>query len=114
MSFEDNLKIILNKVKKTIWFPCKLQNILERFTLLIIYKRFIRSHLDYRDIIYDKGYNTSFHQKLELLQFNACLAITRTITGTLKENINEEEGLGSFNRKLGCLGQETILFLQSL
>ena len=87
---------------------------LRRSTLLIIYKTFIRPHLDYRDIIYDKGYNTSFHQKLELLQFNACLAITGTITSIFKENTNEEEGLGSLNRKLGCLGQETILFLQTL
>ena len=30
-----------------------------------IYKRFIRSHLDYADIIYDKPFDKSFKEKLE-------------------------------------------------
>ena len=76
LSFEDHLKMILTKVNKTIEFLRKLQNI----------KTFIRPHLDYGNIIYDQAYNTSFHQKLELLQYNACLAITGAIRGTSKEN----------------------------
>ena len=38
------------------------------YSMLTIYKSFIRPHLDYSDIIYDQAYNASFHQKLELLQ----------------------------------------------
>ena len=80
---------------------------LQRFTLVTIYKTFIIPHLDYGHTINDQAYNASFHQKLELLLFNACLAITRTIIGTLKENINEEVGLKSLKlrrwyRKISC------------
>ena len=64
LSFENHLKMILNKVNKTIGLLCKLQNMLPRSSLLTIYKSFIRPHLDYGDIIYDQAYNASFHQKL--------------------------------------------------
>ena len=73
----------------------KLHNILPRLVLLTIYKNFTRPHLDYGDIIYDQAYNTSFHQKLELLQYNACLAITGAIRGTSREKLYEELGLES-------------------
>ena len=76
LSFANHLKMILNKVNKTVGLLRKLHNILPRPALLTIYKSFIRPHLDYGDIIYDQAYNTSFHQKLELLQYNVCLAIT--------------------------------------
>ena len=82
--------MILNKVNKTIGLLRKLQNILPRSALLTIYKTFIRSHLDYGDIIYDQAYNASFHQKLELLQYNASLAITRAIRDTSKENYTKD------------------------
>ena len=68
LSFEDHFKMILNKVNKTIGLLRKLHNILPRSALLIIYKTFIRPHLDYGDIIYDQAYNAAFHQKLELVQ----------------------------------------------
>ena len=107
LSFEDHLNMILNKVNKTIGLLCKLQNILPRSAQLTIYKSFIRPHLDYGDIIYDQAYNASFHQKLELLQYNACLAITGAIRGTSSEKLYEELGLESLQlrrwfRKLSC------------
>ena len=107
LSFEDHLTVILNKVNKTIGLLCKLQNILPRSALLTICKSFITPHLDYDDIIYDQVYNASFHQKLELLQYNACLAITGAIRGTSREKLYEELGLDSLKlrswfRKLSC------------
>ena len=107
LSFEEHLKMILNKVNKTIRLLRKLQNILPRFALLTIYKRFIRPHFDYGDIIHDQAYNASFHQKPELLHYNACLAITGAIIGTSREKLYEELGLESFQlrrwfRKLSC------------
>ena len=87
LSFEDHLKMILNKVNKTIGLLRKLHDILPRSALLTIYKSFIRPHLDYGDIIYDQAYNTSFHQKLDLLQYNASLAITGAIRGTSREKL---------------------------
>ena len=99
--------MILNKVNKTIGLLRKLQNILPRSALLTIYKSFIRPHLDYSEIIYDQAYNASFHQKLELLQYNACLAIRGAIRGTSREKLYEELGLESVQlrrwfRKLSC------------
>ena len=35
-----------------------LQNTLPRKSLITIFKSYIRPHLDYGDIIYDRGYNT--------------------------------------------------------
>ena len=32
-----------------------------------MYKAFIRSQLDYADVMYDQAYNSSFHEKLESL-----------------------------------------------
>ena len=42
----------------------KLQAIITRAALLIIYKFFLRPHLDYEDIIYDRAFNESFQNKL--------------------------------------------------
>ena len=64
LSFKDHLKMILNKLNKTIQLLRKLQNILPISALLTIYKQLIRPHLDYGEIIYDQAYNTSFHQIL--------------------------------------------------
>ena len=61
LSFANHLKMILNKVNKTVGPLCKLHNTLQRPALLTIYKSFIRPHLDYGGIIYDQAYNTSFH-----------------------------------------------------
>ena len=68
--------------------------------MLTIYKTFIRPHLDYGDIIYDQTYNTSFHQKLELLQYNACLTITGAIEVFQMKNYikNYNPGQNIWNR----------------
>ena len=71
LTFDKHLTNTLNKISKTIGLLPKLQSILPRPALLTIYKCFIRSHLDYGDIIYDQGYDLSFHQKLESIEYNA-------------------------------------------
>lgn len=38
---------------------------LSRHPLLIIYKTFIKTHLDFSDTIYDEVYDASFNQNLE-------------------------------------------------
>ena len=48
----------------------------------------------------------SFHQRLESIQYNACLAITGAVRGTLKKNLYQELGVESLQlrrwfRKLG-------------
>ena len=36
---------------------------------------------------------TSFHQKLESTQYNACLAVAGAIKGSCKENLYQEHGI---------------------
>ena len=73
------------KINKTFGLLRKLKSLLPRSALIVIYKAFVRPHLDYSDILYDKAYNMPFHQKLESIQYNACLAITGAVRGTSKE-----------------------------
>ena len=56
LNFEEQLKKVESKVNKTTGIIRKLQNVLPRSALLTIYKSFIRPHLDYGDIIYDKAF----------------------------------------------------------
>ena len=80
-------------------FPYSLLKVLLTFNLRPvstgIYKTFVRPQLDYGDILYEKAYNSSFHQKIESGQYNRCLAITCAIRGTSKERFYDELGLES-------------------
>ena len=55
------IRLIFSKINKSIG----LQYHIPRSTLLTIYKTFLRPHLDYDAIIYEKAHNSSFHQKIE-------------------------------------------------
>ena len=85
LNFSEHIKSITKKISKTMGLLRKFQQILPRSTLLTIYKTFIRSRLDYADIIYDQAYNSAVHDKLESIQYNACLAISGAIRGTSTE-----------------------------
>ena len=63
------------------------------YVTVTIYKSFIRPHLDYGDVVYDRASNESFHQSLESLKYNAAIAVTGTIRGTSSENLFQELGL---------------------
>ena len=71
----------------------KLRSILTRTSLLTIYKSFIRPHLDYDDVVYNRPSNDAFSNKLETVQYNAALAITGAIKGTSREKLYQELGL---------------------
>ena len=88
LNFSEHLKGVFDKISKTMGLIRKFQPILPRFSLLTIYKTFVRPHLDYGDMIYDQTYNASFHRKLESIQYSACLAITGTIRSTSYEKLN--------------------------
>ena len=93
LNFNEHLKGVLDKISKTMGLIRKFQPILPRFSLLTIYKTFVRPHLDYGDMICDQTYKASFHRKLESIQYSACLVITGTIRGTSYERLNQELGL---------------------
>ena len=68
-------------------------DILPHDPLVTIYKSFIRPHLDYGDVIYDQPNNDLFSDKIEQLQYEACLANTGVIQGTSRECFYNEFGL---------------------
>ena len=87
LNLEEHLKFI-SKVNIIIGVIRGLQNVLPRPPLPTIYKSFIRSHLDYGDIIYDKTLNLP--HKLEWLQYNTVLALTGAIKKSSIEEIHLE------------------------
>ena len=89
-----------------------LLNVLPQSALLTIYKSFIRPHLDYGNIIYDKVFNQSFHIKLESLQYNVTLAIAGAMAASSTEKMYEELGLESV--KLKDVGTEKCVFYNVL
>ena len=52
--------------------------------------------VDFADVIYDQACNFSFHEKLESIQCNTCLAIPGAIRGTSSEKLYQEFGLESW------------------
>ena len=91
LDFDEHIKGIFEKTSKSIGLICKLQNCLLRPSLLQIYKSFVRLHLDYGDIIYDKVFRRYFQKK----QYNAALAITGAIRGTSREKLCSKPDLES-------------------
>ena len=87
---------ITSKVSKTIDLP-KLNNCLPRPSLTTIYKSFVRPHLDYGEVIFDKTCNNSFQQILESLQYKASLA--GAIKGSFTEKLYQELGLESLRNR---------------
>ena len=98
LSFEKHLKSVLCKINKTIGLIRKLKNILPRSALITLYKAFIRPHLDCSDILYYQAHNAFSHQKLESLQYNACVAVTGAIRGSSKEKLYQELGFESLQQ----------------
>ena len=79
LSFNEHTNNKVSKSTKSIELLRKLQPILPKRSLLIIYKSFIRPHLDYDDVIYDQPSNVSFSNKIESVQYNTALVITGAI-----------------------------------
>ena len=62
-----------------------LEKSLPRHSFIIIYKSFVRPHLENGDIIYEQPNNESCNQKIERIQYNAGLAIT----GAIKKHLTK-------------------------
>ena len=63
--FKEHLKDKFAIVNKEIGMLKKLSNYPPRHSLVTLYKAFIRPHLDYSDIIYDKPNNMNISNKTE-------------------------------------------------
>ena len=109
LNYNTHIKEKLSKVYKGIGFLRNLSNKLPRQALVTIYKAFIRPHLDYGDIVYDKPDNETFINKIEKAQYDAALAITGAIRGTSQENFYAELDIEFFINL--CDGLEIGSFL---
>ena len=68
----------------------KLSVNLPQNALLTICKSFIRPHCNW--VIYDKPNNENIQNKIEKVQYQACLTITGAIPGASREKIYDELG----------------------
>ena len=86
----SNLNGNLFKHKKLCFLERKLIQVIQ-----VVYRCFIRPHLDYGDVIYDQPNLSSLANKIESVKYNAAFVITGVIRGTYKEKILEELGFES-------------------
>ena len=101
--FECHVNEKILKANKGIGILNRLRELLPRASLITIYKSYIRPHLDYGDIIYDNPGNKTFSEKLESIQYNACLAITGCFRGTSQDKLYRELGFESLaDRRYSC------------
>ena len=94
-NYNTRIKEKLSKVYKGIGLLRNLSYKLPRQALVTIYEAFIRIHLDYGDIVYDKPNNETFINKIEKAQYDAALAITGAIRSTSQEKLYAELGIES-------------------
>ena len=78
---------------------CKLQYILPTQGLITIYNPFFAPYLYQGQILSNKAFIASFHQKIESVQYNACLATTGAVTGSSRDKIYQELGLEPLNHQ---------------
>ena len=93
LNFDANIKEKTAKAKKGIGIIHFKPHLLPRESLITIYKSFVRPHIDYSDIIYDQLNNEHFSNMLEIVQYNAAVAITGAIKGTSQQKIYNELGV---------------------
>ena len=108
LNFKQHVDSAILKMNKGISVIKKLRHSLPRKSLLTIYKAFLRSLVDYGDIIYDQPQNESFCEKIESVQYRATLAITGAIQGTSRDKLYHELGLESLKsrrwyKRLSCM-----------
>ena len=109
LTFNDHIASKLTTVNKLISILRKLYHYMPVGSLVTICKSFIRPHLDYADVIFDKPSNTTFSNRIESAQYNAALAITGTIRGTSKGKLYQELGF-EIMKDCGVVSN-TFLFL---
>ena len=99
LDFNEHVNNKMNKCNKSISIMKKLSLALSRNGLLTVYKTFVRTILDYANIIYDKPLTEFFKGKLEMVQYNAALVITGAFKGTSRDRIYKELGLESLTER---------------
>ena len=73
---------------------------------MIIYESFISTHFDYGDVTYGQPSKALISNKIELVQYNAALAITGAITSSFSEKLYQGFSQESPIKRMG----EEIVF----
>ena len=106
LDFNEHVNTVLSKVNKMTSLLRTFQHILLQHSLLMICKTFVRPHLDYGNVIYDKVFNESFHKKLESVQYISYSISNAALTNT--EKLYQELGLESLQNR--CKLRRLCLF----
>ena len=87
LSFLDHIDEKIKKATVGVNLMHKLNLLLPRWSLLTVYKCFIRPHLDYEDVAYDQPNLSFLTNKIESAQYNATVSITgyRGTAGLLRD-----------------------------
>ena len=85
LNFKQHVDTAILKINKGISVIKKLRHSLPQNSLITICKAFLRTLIDYGDIIYDQPQNESLCEKLESVQYKASLTITGAIQGTSRD-----------------------------
>ena len=102
LNFNAHVDQKIKKCSRVIGLIRRLSVALPQNVLLTIYNSFVRPHLDYGDILYDKPNNENFQNKLEKVQYRACLEIAGAIQGTSGTKLYDELGLHSLIKRCWC------------
>ena len=112
LSFEKHLSVKIIRAKRNIGILKHLFKFLPLKTLDQMYKVLVRSHLDYCDAIYHipsilhqppLGRTLdSLMEKVEIIQYQAALAITGAWQGSSRSRIYEELGWETFSDRRKC------------
>ena len=99
LNFNDHITSKITTVNKLTSTLRKPYHYMSHESVITIYKSFIRPHVDYADVIFDKHSNATFSNRIESAQYNAALSITRAIRGTSKEKLYQELGLETMKER---------------
>ena len=110
--FEHHVNENISKANKGIGIILKLNNIFPGHAVSTIYHSFVRSDLDYGDVIYDQAENELVSIEIGRVQYNASLAITGAIRGTSQEKLYQELSLESLRTRKKIF-KANVLFLQT-
>ena len=97
LTFDERMEAVTSLVNRTISLVKKIITY-HLSSLTKTYKSFLRSQLDFGDVIFGEAYNISFHQRLLYLQNKTLLTITDAMNGSSIQKLYRELGLG-FQKK---------------
>ena len=101
-NFSAHVDQKIKKCNRIIGLIRRLLVTLPRNALFTIYRSFVRPHLDYDDILYDKPNNENFQNKLGKVQYRAYLPITGAIQWISRTKLYDELDLHSLIKRSWC------------